>query len=52
MVSLHDIDTPKLWNYNHFMVALHKHFEDPLAQTQLKIITQGRWLVAAYTQEF
>lgn len=38
------------------MAALHWWFEDPLAEhkarTWMKTITQGRWSVAEYTQEF
>lgn len=56
MVSLHNDDAHQLQNYDHFMAALYQWFEASLVehktQSQMKIITQFRQSVAAYTQEF
>lgn len=56
MVVLHNNDSPLLKNYNQFMAALRRRFEDHLAERKARIrmkgIQQGRRSVADYVQEF
>ncbi|XP_058041525.1 receptor activity-modifying protein 1 isoform X1 [Ahaetulla prasina] len=55
-VSLYSGHSPSLQNYEHFMTALRRRFEDPLAEqkakSRMKTIRQGRRPVADYSQEF
>lgn len=55
MLAFHDDDVVELNNFDKFMAALKKRFEDLLterkARTQLKT-TQGRQCVATCVQEF
>lgn len=56
MVTLHNANTPELWNFDHFMMALQCRFEKPLddikAHDHIRVMKQGRWLVVEYTEEF
>ncbi|XP_060541565.1 zinc finger protein 213-like [Pantherophis guttatus] len=56
MVTLHNANAPELWNFDHFMTALRRRFEDPLAdrkaRDRIKVVRQGRRPVAEYTEEF
>lgn len=36
MVTLHNVNAPELWNFNHFMMALRQRFEDPLADQKTR----------------
>ncbi|XP_058041925.1 uncharacterized protein LOC131199783 [Ahaetulla prasina] len=56
LVSLYTNHSPLLQNYEHFITALRRRFEDPLAEQKakgrMKTIRQGRRPVADYSQEF
>lgn len=56
MVTFHNADAPELWKFDWFMMALHHHFEEPLADckvhNRIRVMKQGRQLVAEYTEEF
>lgn len=56
MVTLHNANAPELQKFHWFMMALHRHFEEPLADLKvhnpIRIMKQGCRLVAEYIEEF